>query len=285
MTGASFPVMRPVTPHDAAAAWRWHEWQVPGCPERVQRALRLLALRRHRGVRELTLPDGTVLLVRLDEYLQCAIAKDGDWEGRIFDAALSGVPRDGVALDVGAHVGYATMRMAAHCTAGRVVAFEPLPGHAEQVAASAARNGWESRVQVVRAAVSDVAGEMTFDAGWGPNQGMGHLTPAGGGGRPVQTLALDAWLDAAGIGTVAFCKVDVEGAEGRVLAGMARGVAAGRYRRLLLELHPDALPTFGTTEDAVLAPLRAAGYTLRWWHDAHGFRPERDGTYVLADAG
>jgi FkbM family methyltransferase len=272
-----------VNPHDVAAAWRWHEWRLPGCPERVQRAVRMLALRRYRGIRELTLADGVVMHVRLDEYLQCAIAKDGDWEGRIFDHALRDVPAHGVALDVGAHVGYATLRMAAHCAAGRVVAFEPLPSHADQVAMSATRNGWSDRVTVVRAAASDTDGEMTFDAGWGPNQGMGHLVPASGGGQRVRTVALDSWLDAHGIGQVDFCKVDVEGAEGRVLAGMSAGLAAGRYRRVLLELHPDALPGFGTTEDAVLATLRGAGFRLRWWHDAEGFTDLRDGTYVLAD--
>lgn len=272
-----------MNPRDVAAAWYWHEWRLPGCPERMQRAVRMLGLRRYRGVRELTLADGVVMQVRLDEYLQCAIARDGNWEGRIFDHALRGVLTDGVLLDVGAHVGYATLRMAAHGRAGRVVAFEPLHGHAEQVAGSALRNGWSDRVTVVRAAVSDADGDMTFDAGWGPNQGIGHLAPGSGGGQRVPTVALDAWLDRAGIAQVAFCKVDVEGAEGRVLAGMAAGLAAGRYRRVLLELHPDALPSFGTTEDAVLATLRGAGFHLRWWHDADGFTDVRDGTYILAD--
>jgi hypothetical protein len=55
-------------------------------------------------------------------------------------------------------------------------------------------------------------------------------------------------------------KIDVEGAEGLVLAGMRAGLRDGRYGALALELHPAHLSP-GEIQ-SILADLRSAGFIL-----------------------
>jgi hypothetical protein len=68
-------------------------------------------------------------------------------------------------------------------------------------------------------------------------------------------------------------KVDVEGAEADVLAGMSRGLAAGRYRYVIVECHPEALHARGVTVPEAVAPLTRAGYRL--WTIDHSPRLHR----------
>jgi hypothetical protein len=84
----------------------------------------------------------------------------------------------------------------------------------------------------------------------------------------VTTCSVDDLLDEAGIATVDLLKMDIEGAEELALVGMKAGLARGRYRRILLEVHPGLLHRRGRTASDVFAHLRGAGY--RGWEIAHG---------------
>jgi methyltransferase FkbM-like protein len=66
---------------------------------------------------------------------------------------------------------------------------------------------------------------------------------------------------------VRLVKVDVEGGEGAVLTGMRAGLAAGRYRYVLLECHPELLAARGESERDCVQALLGAGY--RAWTIAH----------------
>ena len=66
---------------------------------------------------------------------------------------------------------------------------------------------------------------------------MGHLDEKGdAGGDAIELVSLDQLLDAAAVPSPALVKVDVEGAEGRVLEG-ARGMLASHYPKILLAAH------------------------------------------------
>lgn len=117
-------------------------------------------------------------------------------------------------LDVGAHVGYYTLVSSGLVGAGgRVYAFEPNPRNVRflrrHVEANAAAN-----VQVVESAVSDRAGTVRFDFGSG--SGTGHIAEAGT--LEVRATRVDDFVREQGISPGAM-KIDVEGAEVRVLRG------------------------------------------------------------------
>jgi FkbM family methyltransferase len=261
---------------------------VPLLPGRVSAWLGRLMLARTAPTVVVDLPFGYAMRLDLGEYVQCTIALNGEWEGEIFDACVPLVAPGEVVLDVGAHVGYASLRLAAMTgRTGRVIAFEPLPAHRQAVAAQFALNGIAQQLTIVAAAVSDRAGTASFAAPGGANAGTGALTTNGGGTLTVETLRLDDWLEQAGITRVALCKMDIEGAEALALPGLARFLGAGAVGALLLELHPGELPHFGSSVPAIVALLEGHGYRIRWWEQPGEFRdgpPSADANYLLAIA-
>jgi FkbM family methyltransferase len=167
---------------------------------------------------------------------------------RMFEAHVR--PGDTV-LDVGAHVGYYTLLSAVLAgPRGSVWAFEPNPRNCAFLRRHAEINGC-ANVRVTEAAVSDAAGRARVDFGTG--SGTGHL--AGDGAIEVETVRLDDFVRERGIAPTAV-KVDVEGAERRVLDGARETLA--RHRPVLF------LSTHGAgVHKECLALLREAGYGFR----------------------
>jgi hypothetical protein len=69
-------------------------------------------------------------------------------------------------------------------------------------------------------------------------------------------------------------KIDVEGAEMRVLRGMQRLIERARPT-LFLELHPPALPLFGNSVREILGFLGERGYSVHELEDLRGMGSER----------
>jgi len=143
-------------------------------------------------------------------------------------------------IDAGANIGFFTMLLAQAVTErGSVRAFEPLPFLFEALERSVRENRFETIVGCERIALSDADGTGLFRyAPKTANFGGGHLaepgvTPAAHIDELVEMRRLDAYLDER---RVAFIKVDVEGAEPRVISGALTMLARDRPR-ILSELH------------------------------------------------
>lgn len=168
-------------------------------------------------------------------------------------------------VDVGGNIGYFALAGADWVgAAGTVVTLEPDPRMAAALRENLAMNPVRN-VVVRELAASDQAGmaELTgFDEAGG-NWGVSRLNGgdgAGGHSFTVRCERLDAILDEAGVGSVDLVKIDVEGAELMVLAGMRDGLASRRYRRILVELHPWTFADFHGSLAAAAAEMGAAGY-------------------------
>lgn len=125
------------------------------------------------------------------------------------------------AIDIGANVGQYTKRFSDLVgPKGRVLAFEPVPATFALLAANAERFA-HGNVSLFNAAVSDqlqVLGMAIprFPTGL-QNYYEAHLTTGANSGVSVLTLSLDALAIAQ---KVALIKIDAEGHEAHVLAGM-----------------------------------------------------------------
>ena len=171
-------------------------------------------------------------------------------------------------IDGGAHAGLYTVTMAGLVgDAGRVDAFEPVARHAAWLESSVAESSVGDRVRVRRAALADRSGigEMvtcgrTFSPGLAWLKPAAEQVPSGHTGERVQTIALDDLEDLPR--PVAFLRLDVEGAEGLVLRGAGRLLAADRPV-LLVELHVDRVPRIsGLDPSSIFDALHAIGYRV-----------------------
>jgi FkbM family methyltransferase len=191
------------------------------------------------------------------------------------------------AVDVGANWGYFTL-VAAHLVGarGRVLALEPDPGLFRLLSGNASRNGL-AQITCANVAAADVAGRARFVAAPsdGGNSGLARLAAANERSDfECTTAALDDLLREQGVEHVDLVKIDVEGAETRVLRGMLGGLRAGRYRYVLLECHPAALEAAGSSMADCLEILRSSGY--RGWQIDHSpsmHRRAATGAVPLAD--
>jgi hypothetical protein len=111
---------------------------------------------------------------------------------------------------------------------------------------------------------------------WGTSRIAGRSRPDGGS-YEVPAWGLDALLDQLGMDAVDLIKVDIEGAESLALAGMAEGMRCGRYRRILLELHPPVLAEHGSSAAAIVEEMLELGY--RGWVIAHDAADVRRAAY------
>lgn len=183
-------------------------------------------------------------------------------------AVLRAVLRPGAAfVDVGANWGYFTL-LGAHLVGagGRVAALEPDPRLFATLAANVAANGL-AQVAALPVAAAEREETLTLaghaEDGW--NRGVSSVVAQGGGGPrfEVRGRPVDAVLDELGIDRVELLKMDIEGAEDAALRGMREGLARGRYRRVLVELHPGLHPRGAALLDDVAERFAAAGY--RGW--------------------
>ena len=135
-----------------------------------------------------------------------------------------------VAVDIGAHIGFFTMQMAAAVGAdGRVYAFEPFDANADLLERSILENAFDDRIFFRRAAVGAAPGRaaLTFPVETRNSGGAyllrdGTAPLAGNLTKEVPVVALDA-LDLRR--PVSFIKMDVEGAEPQVVRGAAKILA------------------------------------------------------------
>jgi len=172
--------------------------------------------------------------------------------------ALLGLLRPGsVLFDVGANVGYYTLlgsRVVG--PTGAVVAVEPASRNLALLHRHLELNG-VGNVRVVAAACAERAGYAAFEDG--VNTAEGHLAGADVSIVPAQATVRTVTLDelaASGPRAPDVVKIDVEGAELRVLQG-ATGLLQRHRPVLLLSVHSAAL------RDACLGLLGGFGYTAR----------------------
>jgi FkbM family methyltransferase len=182
-------------------------------------------------------------------------------EGADFLAFVGRLPEDGVALDIGANVGFTTVRLARRVRRGVVHAFEPSPAAYRALERTVARRAL-GNVVTHRLALGSRDGAVPMVTPLDGSARLPALTHVatrddGPGERFVaECRALDRMAEIASGPPIRGMKVDVEDHEHEVLAGARRLI--GTHRPLLFcELWE--------TENrrACLAIARELGYAVR----------------------
>jgi FkbM family methyltransferase len=220
-----------------------------------------------RAPRELTpidLQNGIRLYARSDDPVGAEMRRAGAYETHVSAQVLRLLEPGSVFVDVGASIGYFTI-LAARAVGreGKVVACEPGPQNHTVLLLNTVVNKVDN-VLIVPCAISDASSVVTYRRLGGGNGAIADFD-----GAPesietadlVQARRLDDILEAEP--RVDVIKIDVEGAEGRVIAG-----ATQTLRRhgpaLVFEFSPPGLQAVsGVTGGDFLSGLAALGYQFR----------------------
>src|SRR5271169_431984 len=130
--------------------------------------------------------------------------------------------------DIGANLGYVSLSLAKRVgSGGQVVAFEPVPRNIERFRQNIEINGI-TNVRLLEFAASDRAGEAVIRIADNLSTAslVWHRNNPSASQVSVRTVAIDELVAAGDLGYPKFVKIDVEGAEGEVLDGMCRTLAA-----------------------------------------------------------
>lgn len=208
---------------------------------------------------------GVSFLLDPRDLVSVSILRGGAWQPEIWESLAASLSEGSVFLDVGAHIGYLSMKAAVKVGApGRVISFEPNPETLkllrENVAVNRAQN-----VIVEPIACTEREQTLTLYAGPPSNTGMSSLAkdnvPVEGSqrlysvrGRPIDDIVRELKL-----ARVDAIKIDVEGAEAIVLRG-ALATLKRFHPKIVVEVVKEQLAKLGATPEELAALLRSAGY-------------------------
>jgi FkbM family methyltransferase len=180
-------------------------------------------------------------------------------DAAIMRLARALLPRDGVFLDVGANAGLHTLAIAAHVAdGGAVIAFEPHPSNHELLV----HNLQQNRLRHVVAENCGLAEADAVLTGNGCSSGGNWSLASRGDYRfEVRLVRLDDYLRDHPLPRLDLMKVDVEGAEVRVLRGARKTIE--RFRPFIVfEVCPAWLTKMQTSAAELFAELVGHGYSI-----------------------
>ncbi len=194
------------------------------------------------------------------------------YEPEVWKHMMAQVQPADTVVDVGAYIGLYTMALARRVgPLGRLVAFEPDPDSFSALEAHCRLNGLQASVTLVRAAVGDKDGAVSFKPG---RASESHISCAFDNGSSVvpgvrlDTVFADSRVD--------ILKIDVEGYEEAVMRGGRRLLQDHnrKPRVIYIEVHPYAWRSMGTTSESLLDLLTCCSYEVSdlYGHPVKEFR-------------
>lgn len=250
--------------HPLLALGRWYVRYLPGTFGHVALVNRLLhkGLWRHPYIGRTRIRTGERFHVDTTDLIQQYLHAFGVWEPHLAGYLRGRLGPDDVFVDIGANCGAVAIPAAGLVgPLGRVVAIEALPDFCLALMANAELNGL-ANIRTVNVAVSDRAQELTLYLKTSGNLGATSIIRPESVEREFRVPArpLAELLTEQEIAAVRVIKVDVEGAEGKVLAGLLPLLPCMRDDvEIVIEISPDRLAAQGQSV-AVIDPLLATGF-------------------------
>jgi len=187
---------------------------------------------------------------------------------------LSNIQPDDVFYDIGANIGLFSCLAAKQLNSGRVIAIEPLPSNISSLIRNAELCEASNRVEVKDVVFSDETGETELKllrsnkAG----EGMSRLSSDAGTDDTIQVESWrgDEFIVENELPSPTVVKIDVEGAELKVIEGMSDTLASDGCRIVYCEIHHDDreesqganIADFGGSPRQLKEKLRQMGYEI-----------------------
>jgi FkbM family methyltransferase len=210
-----------------------------------------------------TVDGRTRLVVRPQQFSAVWTIYDGVHEWEELQFCLRYLRPGDHFVDVGANVGVFSTLVGTRIPGVRITALEPFPPVREDLLTNLSLNDLD--VTVVDRAVSDVAGEATFEVL--DRDVLNRLAPSdhhddGEGARSRITVPVTTLDELVGGDPPALIKIDVEGSELLVMKGARRLLSDAAHSPVLLFEHAGYCAHFGITPAEVRAFLTEVGYGI-----------------------
>ncbi|HLY58262.1 MAG TPA: FkbM family methyltransferase [Stellaceae bacterium] len=166
------------------------------------------------------------------------------------------IPPGSLAIDVGANVGFFTTRFARWVgPQGAVIAIEPEAVNFARLRRRIDGEKLADRVECLEAAACEAEGTVLLEIN--PDHPGDHKL--GASGVPIRAVALDDLVAARGWPAVSLIKIDVQGAELRVLAGV-HAVIERFHPAMFIEVDDGALRRLGGSAASLIETMASFGY-------------------------
>lgn len=180
-------------------------------------------------------------------------------ERSVVEALLADVRESDVVYDVGANIGTHTCFVGQSLRSGMVVAFEPMPTNVIRLRHNLSANLPVNRWQVAETALSDEDGTGTL-AVESQHYGEGKHALSSDGELEIDVFRGETLVEDGRYPAPDVLKIDVEGAELRVLEGFGDRLADVRV--VYAELHHDLSAKYGTSTEGIESYLRGYGFEI-----------------------
>jgi len=212
-----------------------------------------------------TLSNGMPISVYLGERVSEAIRSDGFYEPETVKLLAKLLQPGMTFLDIGAHVGqYTLIASKIVGPTGQVCSFEAEPNNFACLQRNIATNNL-ANVKTFNVAIADTEGELTLHLGDPSNLGTNSLAPphnASGNEITVKSITLDIWKESNRIDCIDFIKVDIEGAEYRMLLGSKNLLNHSKSPFFIMELNRSQLTAQGAGPAELISLLRSNNYDI-----------------------
>jgi len=212
--------------------------------------------------------DGTYIEGNLDDWMILWLFVCGHEKDESFQRSLKLVRPNGVAIDVGAHVGVWSLLAATRVPSARIHAFEPVPERVERFRAHAQQN--EATGIVINPCVAGAEnGAFSFFVVHEGNTGASSLVRRAASDVEIRVpmVTLDTYVAQNTIDRVDVIKVDVEGAEILVFKGAAKLLSGDDAPAIFFEADDKLSASFGVSTRQTKELLARYGYFIYRWRD------------------
>jgi len=168
-------------------------------------------------------------------------------------------------LDIGANIGWHTLLAAKEVgETGKVISFEPVESTFNHLKENISLNKFEN-VNVFKFALSDTNGSFPIYPISGNNDGSNSLFSFNDHDIPIEyieTRVGSELLKSIAINKIDFCKIDVEGAELKVIEGLREFFSEKKIKTLMIELNDTALKRASGSANELVSRLKSFGYEI-----------------------
>jgi FkbM family methyltransferase len=161
------------------------------------------------------------------------------WVEKVYTAGFYRPANGDVIIDAGANIGLFTIQMARQNPRCRIFALEPFPENFEYLQGNVVRGSLRNvTCRQIALGAKFTVGEMKAVG----SRSLDHVLCAeSSSSNGIPVIPLTGLFDLAGVQEIDFLKVDIEGSEHDVFAGVSPEIV-GRFKRIALEYHDQIVP-------------------------------------------